>query len=147
MKIWRARPEEAGEVARLLGEFRDWLGRDAPGDESVLDSVERIIGRDDTEYLLGATDDGRPVGLVQLRFRWTVWWAAEDCWIEDVYVGESARGAGLGRALVEAAIARAAERGCRRIDLDAEADNTPAVRLYESLGFAESPLLYLRKRR
>jgi GNAT superfamily N-acetyltransferase len=146
MRIWRATPDEAGDVARLLAAFRDWEQRDWPGDDSFRTSVERIIARDDSEYLLGAAADGPPAGVVQLRFRWAVWWEAEDCWIEDVFVEESARGSGLGRALVEAAIARAAERGCRRVDLDTGADNAPAQKLYASLGFEPGPQLYLRKR-
>jgi GNAT superfamily N-acetyltransferase len=146
MRIWRATPDETAEVARLLTAFRDWERRDWPGDNSFRASVERIIARDDSEYLLGAPGDGPAAGVVQLRFRWTVWWEAEDCWIEDVFVEEPARGSGLGRALVEAAIARAAERGCRRVDLDTGADNAPAQALYASLGFEHGPQLYLRKR-
>jgi GNAT superfamily N-acetyltransferase len=146
MRIWRATPDEARDVARLLAAFRDWDGRDRPGDASFRASVERIIARDDSEYLLGAGPDGSPAGVVQLRFRWTVWFEAEDCWIEDVFVEESARGTGLGRALVQAALDRADERGCRRVDLDTGADNAPARALYASLGFVEGPQLYLRKR-
>jgi len=146
MRIWRATPGEAAEVARLLAAFRDWWGRDWPDDASFRASVERIIARDDSEFLLGAGPDGTPAGVAQLRFRWTVWWEAEDCWLEDVFVEERARGTGLGRALVEAAIARATERGCRRIDLDTDEDNAPARALYASLGFAPGAQLLLRKR-
>jgi ribosomal protein S18 acetylase RimI-like enzyme len=146
MRIWRATPEDAGAVAGLLAAFRDWYGRDWPDDASVRASVDRIIRRDDTEFLLGAGPDGRPAGVVQLRFRWTVWWEAEDCWIEDVFVDEAARGTGLGRALVQAAIDRAAERGCRRVDLDVDEDNAPARALYGSFGFEPGAQLYLRKR-
>ena len=67
-------------------------------------SVERLIGRDDTEYLLG----GEPaMGVVQLRYRHSVWFDADDCHVEDVFVRAEARGTGLGRALVSAAIERA----------------------------------------
>jgi ribosomal protein S18 acetylase RimI-like enzyme len=147
MRIWRAGREEAGDVARLLVAFRDWMGRDWPGDDSIRASVERLIGDPDTEYLLAADGNGPPAGVAQLRYRWTVWWAAEDCWIEDVFVAESARGTGLGRALVQGALDRAAERGCRRVDLDTDHDNIPARRLYESLGFVVGPQLLLRNRR
>jgi ribosomal protein S18 acetylase RimI-like enzyme len=146
MRIWRATPDDAADVARLLAAFRDWYDRDWPDDASFRASVDRLVGRDDTEFLLGAGPDGTAAGVVALRFRWTVWWEAEDCWIEDVFVAEAARGTGLGRALVRAAIDRAAARGCRRVDLDVDVDNAAARALYASLGFEAGSQLYLRRR-
>ena len=46
-----------------------------------------------------------------------------------------ARGAGLGRALTEAVMERAAARGCCRVELDVNSENTSALSLYRSLGF------------
>jgi GNAT superfamily N-acetyltransferase len=136
MRIWRAAPEDAAQVARLLVAFRDWWGRDEPDDASFRASVERLIGGDDTEFLLAAGDDGAPRGVVQLRYRWSVWTEAEDCWLEDLYVEDAARGTGVGRALVAASLDRARERGCRRVELDVNTGNPTARTLYESLGFA-----------
>jgi ribosomal protein S18 acetylase RimI-like enzyme len=121
-------------VTRLLTEFREHEGRDWPPEESIRAGVERLMPRDDTEYLLGGDP---PAGIVQLRYRWGVWWDAEDCNVEDVFVRAEARGSGLGRALVSAAIDRARERGCRRMELDTGADNAPAQGLYRSLGFRD----------
>jgi GNAT superfamily N-acetyltransferase len=146
MRVWRAGPGDASRAAELLIGFRDHMGRSEPPDASFHATVARLIATPDTEYLLAAADDGPAEGVVQLRFRWTVWWDAEDCWLEDLFVTKAARGTGLGRALVEAAIAHAGERGCRRVDLDVEPDNPPARRLYESLGFAPGRQLYLRRR-
>jgi GNAT superfamily N-acetyltransferase len=133
VRVWRTAPEEAPVVASLLGAFRDHMGYDQPDDASMLASVERIIVRDDAEYLLAG--DGEPQGVAQVRYRWSVWWSAEDCWLEDLYVSEEARGSGLGRALVEAVIDRATARGCRRVELDVSSENPAALALYLSLGF------------
>ncbi len=46
-------------------------------------------------------------------------------------------GAGLGRVLLQAGLARLAARGCEQAGLYVEADNETAVRLYRSAGFAE----------
>jgi ribosomal protein S18 acetylase RimI-like enzyme len=127
-----AGPADAPVVARLLTEFRDHVGRDWPPEESIRAGVERLIVRDDTEYLLGGDP---PEGIVQLRYRYGVWWDADDCHVEDVFVRGEARGRGLGRALVTAAIERARERGCRRMELDTAEENAPALALYRSLGF------------
>ena len=61
---------------------------------------------------------------------------ALDCLLEDLYVEDPARRHGLGEALVNAAVERARERGCRRIELDVNDANTPALTLYERLGFS-----------
>jgi GNAT superfamily N-acetyltransferase len=128
-----AGPEDATVVARLLAEFRDHEGRDWPPEETMRAGVERLIVRDDTEYLLG----GEPaMGVVQLRYRYGVWFDGEDCELEDLFVRAESRGSGLGRALVAAAIDRARGRGCRRMQLDTGEANAPALALYRSLGFS-----------
>ena len=137
-RVWIAEPDEAEPVARLLTEFRSWYGKDWPSDNAFHAAVERLIEQRDTEYLLGAPhDDAPPAAVAQLRYRFSVWTATEDCWLEDLYVAEDARGSGLGKAMVEAAMERAAARGCRRIELDVDDENAPARALYEGLGFAE----------
>ncbi len=138
---WTAGLGEAPAVAALLGEFRDSGGSNLePSDADMLAGVRRIMEAGDGEYLLGATAGGRePDGVCQVRFRWSVWTTAEDCWLEDLYVREAARRGGLGRALVEAAVVRATQRGCRRIELDVNEDNVAALALYRACGFTLEP--------
>jgi len=138
LRVWRADAAEAADVARLIAEFGAWWGQNVVPEHEVRASVERIMSGDDGEYLLGMVD-GEPVGVCQLRFRWSVWKSAEDCWLEDLFVREESRRSGLGRALVEAAVERARERGCKRIELDVNEDNAPARALYEACGFLTEP--------
>jgi ribosomal protein S18 acetylase RimI-like enzyme len=136
--VWRAEPHEAAVVADLLVAFRNHLGFEWPSDDSFLASVERLIEDPATEYLLGAAQPDTPAaGVVQLRYRWSVWRAAEDCELEDLFVSPRARRGGLGRALVAATIERALARGCRRIKLDTAERNDAAVPLYRSFGFSD----------
>ena len=136
--VWLAEPDEAEHVARLLVAFRDWWGNDWPSDNAFLAGVERLIERPDTEFLLGTPDeDSPPSAVAQLRYRHSLWTAAEDAWLEDLFVTEAARRTGLGKAMVLAAIDRAEQRNCRRIELDVDDANEPARALYRSLGFAE----------
>lgn len=136
-RVWLAEPEEAEIVARLLAEFRDWFGRDWPSDNAFLAAVERLMEGRDAEFVIGAPDDDAPPsGVCQLRYRYGIWLAATDCWLEDLFVREPARRSGLGRALVDAAVERARQRGCRRIELDVSDKNPAAWALYESAGFS-----------
>src|SRR3954447_6927842 len=81
-RIWIAEPDEAEPVARLLAAFRTWYGKDWPSDNAFHATVERLIEQRDTEYLLAAPhDDAPPAAVAQLRYRLSVWTAAEDCWL------------------------------------------------------------------
>jgi ribosomal protein S18 acetylase RimI-like enzyme len=134
MKVRRARSADVDEVARLMARFRDHLGATNPPDDAIRASVERILADGQSEFLIAATD-GVPLGVCQLRYRWSVWTSTEDCWLEDLYVVPDGRRSGAGRALVNAALDSARARGCARIELDVDEDNEPALALYESCGF------------
>ena len=138
MRVWRASAEDAEAVSQLMVRFRDDLGATRPPAEEIRASVERIIADDRAQFLLAA-DGARPLGVCQLRYRWSVWTSAEDCWLEDLYVTDEARRRGVGRALIEAALEAARERGCRRIELDVDEVNEAALALYRSCGFSLEP--------
>jgi GNAT superfamily N-acetyltransferase len=132
-----ALPRDAEAVARLMAAFRDHIGLRDPSDAELRTGVERLLGDPDTEFLLAArADDATAAGVAQLRFRYGIWRAGGDCLLEDLFVDDAARGAGLGRALVEATLARARARGCRRVELDVNEANETAQRLYGSFGFS-----------
>jgi GNAT superfamily N-acetyltransferase len=129
-----AGPGDAAIVAGLLCAFRDWWGSTTPSDETFHSTVAVLIEDPRTEYLL--VDD---VGVAQLRYRLSAWTGVEDCWLEDLFVRDAARGTGVGRALVEACLARARARDCRRIELDVQETNASAIGLDERCGFSSSP--------
>jgi len=58
-----------------------------------------------------------------------------DCALYGMWVDPRFRGAGVGRALVDAVIAQARAGGKRRVVLHIVAGNEPAGRLYERAGF------------
>ena len=59
--------------------------------------------------------------------------------LKEIYVADVARGAGLGRALMKALAELAVERGHRRIDWTADAEDQPLLRFYEGLGAVAQP--------
>jgi GNAT superfamily N-acetyltransferase len=136
-RAWLAQPDEAEVVAGLLVQFRDHNGADWPSANAFLASVERLFEDRDAEFLLAARDDdSAPGGVLQLRFRFSVWTAAPDAWLEDLFVREDARRTGVGDALLTLALQRASERGAKRIELDTDEHNDAALALYERHGFS-----------
>jgi ribosomal protein S18 acetylase RimI-like enzyme len=136
-RVWVAEPHEVETVGALLIAFRDHNGSDRPTDNAMLATLDRLIEDPQTEYLLGAVDDDQPSGVCQLRFRPSIWTSSDDCWLEDLYVLPQARRGGVGQALIDLAFERATARGCRRIELDTNEDNAPALALYHRNGFSE----------
>jgi ribosomal protein S18 acetylase RimI-like enzyme len=146
--VWKAKRDEAPAVAGLLIEFRDWFGYSGPPDETFHRNVGRLIEDWLTDFLLVAESEGdEPAGVCQLRFRLGVWRDGDDAWLEDLYVRGDAQGKGLGRALTEAAIEHARDRGAKRIQLDVEEENATARAVYEKAGFGikGSKALFLQR--
>jgi ribosomal protein S18 acetylase RimI-like enzyme len=137
-RVWLAGEQDAESVAALMAAFRDHMGRDEPAEERIRATVEVLLRDPAAEFLL-ATPDGAeaPAGICQLRYRLAVWTGADDCWLEDLFVASEARRSGLGRALVTAAVERARRRGCRRMELDVDEDNTAALAFYRALGLSD----------
>jgi ribosomal protein S18 acetylase RimI-like enzyme len=131
--------EHLDEVVRLIAEFRDWWGKSEPSADVIREVAAQLLDHEHTEFLLAFDDDGEAVGVCQLRYRLSVWTGSEDCWLEDLFVTERARGGGYGRELVEASFESARVRGVRRIELDVNEQNESALRFYESLGFTTEP--------
>ncbi|MFD9305173.1 GNAT family N-acetyltransferase [Streptomyces sp. NPDC060048] len=91
------------------------------------------IVESDASTLLVARLDGRIVGTLTLAmFPLPTGLRA---WIEDVVVDTAARGAGVGAALITAALDTARAAGARTVDLTSRPSREAANRLYERLGF------------
>ena len=122
-------------VTRLLAE----LGRPAPVDgrlPALHRTYRQHVGRSDTGTLL-ATLDGLPVGAVSLEFRQPFFTLAPQAWIPDLVVSESARGRGIGAALLDGAFADAVRRGAYAAALESGHQRTVAHRLYEAAGMSD----------
>ncbi|MGH9189386.1 MAG: GNAT family N-acetyltransferase [Acidimicrobiales bacterium] len=122
-----ASPELVAAFSRLLPQ----LSRSAPAIGEA--ELAEIVASPATVLLLARDDSGEIVGsLTLVLFRLPTGMRA---WIEDVVVDQSARGRGVGEALGQDALARAAAAGARTVDLTSRASREAANRLYRRLGF------------
>ncbi len=77
----------------------------------------------------------RPVGLCLYTYAFSSWRGRPGVFVQDLYVDPSERGSGLGRALMEAALAREAPNGCTFAKLEVHRGNDAAIAFYRRLGF------------
>jgi ribosomal protein S18 acetylase RimI-like enzyme len=147
--IRRAEAPDAEAMAKLLDDFSREFDEPTPGARALAERVRRLLLDGEITVLLAGTE---PVGVAVLRFRPALLTETLDCYLEELYVVPERRGQGLGRALMEAAIALARQRGAGRMDLGTGEDDVAARALYERLGFSnrggrpEGPVNYFYER-
>jgi ribosomal protein S18 acetylase RimI-like enzyme len=142
MKVREAQPDDADVVAGLLYDFNTEYDEPTPSPPELARRV-RILMAEDTCVLLA--DE---VGLVVLRFRLSLWSRGHECYLAELYVAPGHRGQGIGRALLEAALAEARRRGADYMDLGTSEDDVVARHLYERCGFRRTegdggPLMFV----
>lgn len=97
--------------------------------------ISRLCDPKGLSQSFGAFVDGELAGTVTVEFSAKPK-TKHKAHIIGMFVAESARGLGAGKALVHAALAAAAERpGVRVVTLTVTEGNAPAVGLYEACGF------------
>jgi ribosomal protein S18 acetylase RimI-like enzyme len=131
--VRRAELSDADAVGRLLHDFNTEYDDITPGPDALAERVRELIASGETIVLLAG---GGPEGLAVLRFRPALWTSGLECYLAELYVVPDHRGQGLGRALMETALAVAREQGADSMDLGTGDDDVAARALYESLGFS-----------
>ncbi len=131
-RIRVATAADAPVFGRLLHAFNTEYGEPEPDADTIAERAAPLIESGEVTVLFGGKS---PDGFAQLRFRPSLYTGALDAYLEELYVLPKRRGRGLGRALLEAAIEHARERGAARIDLNTSETDVAARALYESAGF------------
>jgi GNAT superfamily N-acetyltransferase len=142
--IRRATDADVGPAVELLalGVVPGASSREDPSDGAAYRAALREI-EDSGGSVLVAELGGEVVGVCQLIvFRHLQSRGGRCAEIESVHVHPDRRGAGVGGALVRAAIERALELGCYRVQLTSNSARTNAHRFYERLGFVPSHVGY-----
>lgn len=81
-----------------------------------------------------AEDATGPVGFALFFHNYSTFLAKPGLYLEDLFVIPAARGAGHGKALLQALARLAVERGCGRLDWSVLDWNAPSIAFYRSLG-------------
>ncbi len=127
-------------MGELFREYADWLGLDLSfqGFKAELAALPGKYAQPVGELFLAKQEDGSPIGCVAVA----PFAKPGACELKRLYVRDSARGHGVGRALVEAAITFAAEAGYSEMLLDSLPRMAGALALYRAMGFEPIPPYY-----
>lgn len=92
-----------------------------------------------------AFDGDRMVGFAIHLNHPSTWVLGNDCYLEDLFLTEAARGKGLGRALIEDLMALARARGWQRLYWHTDEANTTARQLYDRFTPSDGHIRYRLK--
>jgi ribosomal protein S18 acetylase RimI-like enzyme len=140
--IRRARRDDVDAIVRMLAD--DPLGNarerlEDPLPPSYFLAFEALEQASNIQLAIAEDEDGAVIGCLQLCILPGL--SSQGSWralIEDVRVATHCRSRGVGRQLVQWAIADARAKGCKLVELLTHHTRVDAQRFYVRLGFAPS---------
>lgn len=138
IRVRRAGPGDAGLIVAFIRELAEYerLAHECRADEQ---SIRRHLfgegfGRGPVADCLIGELDGRAEGFALFFTNFSTFMCRPGIYLEDLFVRPSARGRGLGKALLRELAALAVQRGCGRLEWAVLDWNTPAIEFYRGVG-------------
>lgn len=131
--VREAKPGDEPIIVDLIGELANTLGEPSP----ITPEYARAYLSYPGSGVLLAEDDDQVVGLLSYSVRPNLYHAAGSCLIEELVVSDSARGRGVGGALIPELLRRLASAGCAEVSVTTMPDNEGAKRFYRSHGLVD----------
>jgi GNAT superfamily N-acetyltransferase len=133
--------QDMDELLPLIGSYQTFYGAE-PDHERNRTFFSRFLHPSDEGLLIGAWVDGRLAGFATLYWFFSSTKAADSVLMNDLFVKEEVRGAGIGRALIARALDEARRRGAAHLEWFTAPDNVKAQRLYDSVAGANRSTWY-----
>jgi ribosomal protein S18 acetylase RimI-like enzyme len=141
--------DDVDAIGRLLHDFNREFDEPTPARSALADRFRTLLAGDDTFVLLAGAG---PDGIAVVRCRLAIWSEGLECYLAELYVVPNLRGNGIGRALMNAAMQEARNRGADAMEIGVDEPDEAARGLYESLGFSnrvdgpDGPVMYVYER-
>lgn len=144
----RVRPVRADDLAQWMplwegyNAFYGRHGATALAPAITAATWQRFHDPDEPVFALVAEADGRLLGLVHYLFHRSTTRIEPTCYLQDLFTLESARGRGVGRALIQHVYDAAADAGVQRVYWQTQVGNAAARRLYDTLATHAGFIVY-----
>ena len=133
VRVRPARVDEAAVLAEMANDLNDYVG--ISGRPFTAERVRADgFGADAAFTPLVAELDGVVAGYAFFTLGYDTDIAARAMWLHDIFVTPSARGRGVGHALMAAVAAETLRAGCASLEWGIHAGNAPALQFYRRLG-------------
>jgi GNAT superfamily N-acetyltransferase len=124
--------------------FYGRAGETALAPEITRTTWRRFFDPAEPVFACVAVREGRLVGLAHALFHRSTTRVEPVCYLQDLFTAPDERGRGVGRALIEAVVARAAESGVRRVYWQTHETNAAGRRLYDQVAKHLGFIVYSR---
>jgi len=128
---------DAPVIVELVKELARSMGEVSPLIEAY---VATYLGSTSNTILLAEAKDGI-LGLLSYSLRPNLYHSGDICLIEELIVGEKARGRGIGTSLLGELLSRMTLKDIRDISVSTLPDNHKAIEFYRKHGFEEEGVL------
>ena len=132
----------------LWADYNAFYGRKddtALADEITQTTWSRFFDPLEPVHALVAEQEGRLLGLTHFLFHRSTTQLGLNCYLQDLFTVEAARGKGVGRALIEAVCVYAKQNGSPRVYWQTHETNVTAMRLYDHVAQRSGFLVYSRQ--
>lgn len=120
-------------------------GASALAEEITRSTWSRLFDGYEPVHALVAQQGEQLVGLTHYLFHRSTTRLGPNCYLQDLYTAEAARGRGVGRALIEAVGERAKAGGAGSVYWQTHQTNTTAMRLYDQVAAKSGFIVYRRE--
>lgn len=136
------RAEDLAQVHALLTQLADFTHGVIHTDVPLLEELFRQMEQTPEIYHnLVAVQAGEVIGFISIIFYKTLFHTGGTALINELVVDAAWRGAGVGKALIEATVAEAKRRGMDEVEVGTEQENLSAQKFYHRCGFDEEYVL------
>ena len=129
-----ATPEDVSQILAFVRNLAEYERQPDAVEATEPMLHEALFGERPAAETVIAEIEGAPVGFALFFHNFSTWTGRPGIYVEDLYVEPSARGAGVGKALLKNVAKLALDRGCGRLEWSVLDWNKPAIDFYLALG-------------
>jgi len=129
----------------LWEDYNRFYGRNSLPMKITQTTWSRFLDSHEPIHALVAEQNGQLLGLAHYLFHRSTIQIELNCYLQDLFTCEAARGQGIGRALIEAVYERAKSAGTSRIYWQTQENNLLARKLYDKVAELSSFIVYQKR--
>ena len=132
VSVRQIREDDRSKWSELFSSYLEFY-ESSPRDFNLDLVWDRLTSPNPQIQGLVAEDNGAVIGIVHFHYQLSTWTDTFDCYLEDLYIEEIARGKGAARALIQAVKELSIQHECSKLFWITKESNSMARRLYDKV--------------